>query len=312
MPVVFVDVVWLVNLVMDAVILALAAWMARKRVGWRRIALGSVLGASYALLLFVPAALTSTMNVLTKLLFSCLMVWITFRPKTAIEFLRLFGLFYLASFVVGGAAYGLNALFAKPVAFGGMVFVAHQSWWQPNIVLYLVLSAIPVVYGMGKAAWNRVQRQKNRESNLWQVRITLDGKQAEFTGLLDTGNALVDPLSGLPVAVVEWQALEPLLPQPIVEAFLAKRDVTLDLGTLGLEGAWQSRLRIVPYRGVGGTVGMLLAFRPAEFVIHQGEAVTAVPNILVAINPKPLAGDRGYRAILPPACLTDSDVSISA
>ncbi|MFC4770203.1 sigma-E processing peptidase SpoIIGA [Effusibacillus consociatus] len=310
MPVIFIDVVWLINFVMDAVILVAAAWMGRRKVRWWRIALGSAVGASYALLFLMPGGTEPFISWGAKILFSCLMVILTFHPKNVLEFLRFWGLFYLASFVIGGATYGLNFLLGETRPIGGMVLVSHEAVWGVN--KQFVLLSIPVIYLIGKVAWNRIERFKKREGNLWHVELALEGVRVEFTGLLDTGNVLTDPISGLPVAVVEWRALEPLLPPSLLEAYREHRDVTMDLGEKAVEGDWQSRLRIVPYRGVGGTVGMLLAFRPSKFVVRQGETVSAVSKILVAINPKPMSGDEAYHAILPPACIAETDSSIAS
>lgn len=312
MKVVYIDVVWLTNFCMDAVILLAAAWMARRRVRWWKIAFGSVLGASYALLLLAPQAMEPAISMVAKIAFSCLMVIVTFGPKNVLEFLRFWGLFYLASFVVGGAAYALNALSGQTQMFGGMVLVAGKGLWDLNITNLAVITAVPVVYILGKIAWKRLQRLKNREGNLWQVQIRIDDFTAEFTGLLDTGNALSDPISGLPVAVVEWQALEPVLPPVLIAAYKENRDVTMELSGQGLDPDWQSRLRIIPYRGVGGSMGMLLAFRPTHFVMRQGDEQLNTTKLLVAINPKPMAADKTYQAILPPACLTDTHSSIAS
>lgn len=311
MRVLYIDQVWVVNFCMDAAILVAAAWMARRKVRRRRIVLGSALGASYALLLFVPGAMAPALSGGAKLAFSCLMVLVTFRPRHWVEFLRYFGFFYLASFVTGGAVYALASLFADASPLGGMVIVSGHAFWRLNPGFFLAL-AVPVVYLLGKTAWNRMERLKHREGNLWRVRISIDDKQIELTGLLDTGNALTDPLSGLPVAVVEWSALEPLLPASVAEAYRENRDAALSLGNQEIGSDWQSRFRIVPYRGVGGTTGMLLAFRPSGFTVSQGDVQAQTSRILIAINPKPLAGDRSYQAILPPSCVTETNDSIAS
>jgi stage II sporulation protein GA (sporulation sigma-E factor processing peptidase) len=172
--------------------------------------------------------------------------------------------------------------------------------------------SVLLVFFLGRAAWNRIERQKIREGNLWKVIVAVDGLETEFTGLLDTGNSLADPITGLPVAVVEWQALENLLPAALLQAYCQNEDVTMNLGEKRIEGDWETRLRIVPYRGIGGTVGMLLAFRPANFMIRQGNFQSQTDKILVAINPKPMVGDKSYQAILPPSCAPNSNSSIAS
>lgn len=308
MKVVYIDVVWLINVGMDFVILAAAGWMTRRKHRLWRLLAGALLGASYSLLLFVPGATGLTAGIGAKLLFSCLMVFVAFKPQNIVEFLRFCGLFYLASFGVGGTAYGINALFHNTQVLGGMVLVSGGALWNVNAGILLIICTVPVVYVLGKTAWSRMERMKHREGNLWNVSISIDGIQVDFTGLLDTGNALTDPLTRLPVAVVEWEALASVLPESLKRSFQENLDPTLSLGAMSVEEEWQSRLRIVPYRGVGGTMGMLLAFRPSEFVITQGETQHKVEKILIALNPRPISNEKAYQAILPPACLTETSV----
>ncbi|BCJ86064.1 sigma-E processing peptidase SpoIIGA [Effusibacillus dendaii] len=304
MKVLYADEVWLLNFIMDAAILRIAVWMAKSRVSWRRILAGALLGACYALLLFVPGATEETVSWFAKLLFSCVIVVITFAPKQPLDFIRCFGLFYLASFVVGGTAYAVNAFFAQSAVLGGMVVVSEGAVWSLNIRYFLILLSLPLAYIVGKSAWFRIRRFQQRQANLWKVIIHLDDKQVELIGLLDTGNGLTDPVSGSPVAVVEWQAIEEFLPDSLLAAYREKRDITLNLGQQAIEEEWQARLRIIPYRGVGGKVGMLLAFRPARLLVSQGAIQEEAKNILVAVNPLPLSNDHAYQAILPPACVS--------
>lgn len=309
MKVVYVDVVWLINFAMDLVILLVTGWMAKKKVKRWRLLTGAVIGATYSLMLLLPDFTTTTFSLFAKLLFSCLMVLIVFGPKNVVEFLRFWGLFYLASFVLGGAAYGINALFYDTQAFGGMVFTSGKPSWIPSIGVPFIALSVPVVYVLGKTAWKRMERLKLREGNLWNVSVVIDGQAIRFTGLLDTGNGLTDPLTRLPVAVVEWEVLTPILPEALTQSYLEQRDPTLDLGNSDMDEQWQARLRIVPYRGVGGSMGMLLAFRPVEFVIEQKEQRITVEKVLIALNPKPLSSDKTYQAILPPECLSETNTS---
>lgn len=308
MKTVYVDVVWLINFAMDLVILFVTGWMAKKKTKRWRLLTGAAIGASYSLLLMIPVAATTIFSLFAKLLFSCLMVLIVFGAQNVVEFLRFWGLFYLASFIFGGAAYGINSLFYDTQLLGGMVFASGRPAWIPNIGVSLIALSVPVVYVLGRTAWNRMERWKLRKENLWNVSIAIDGHSARFAGLLDTGNALADPLTGLPVAVVEWEAVAAILPEALLQSYRDQRDPVLEFPELALDEQWQSRFRIVPYRGVGGSMGMLLAFRPAEMVLEQNESRVLVHKILIALNPKPLSSDHTYQAILPPASLSEENM----
>lgn len=310
MHVVYIDAVFLMNFLMDGVILYATGWMARKKRVWWRLLLGSAIGAGYSLLLFVPNSGGVLFSVLAKFIFSCLIVAAAFFPSNLVDFLRVWALFFLSSFVIGGAALAANSIFAETRIFGGMVWVSGRGFWESQVLLPLILGAVPMVFWMGKAVWKRMERLRSREGFFWNVQISMDEEQAEFVGLIDTGNALIDPLSRLPVAVVEWEALQNLLPSVINEMYRQNKNPVMELADKSLDAAWQARFRFVPYRGVGGTMGMLLAFRPTKCHLVQKGNRVVVEKILVAINPHQLSGDKSYQAILPPDSLRENEESL--
>ncbi len=106
----------------------------------------------------------------------------------------------------------------------------------------------------------------------WQVRLRLsvNGRTARFTALIDTGNRLREPLSGQPVLIVERALLRQALP----------------------EAGW----RELRYGAVGGS-GSMACFKPARLDIERGGRRTRAPDAWVAVSPTPLPGEA--RALAP-------------
>jgi len=302
MPVIYIDVIWFINLALDGFILLVTAFLARLPARlWRMIG-ASAIGASYALFLFFPV-LSSFLTFFCKFLFSSLMVWVAFRPKRLLEFGKILGLFYLASFLTGGAAFAANSFFGSMTVQNGLVLVSGGTVWAEQTTLAMIVLALPIVYFLGKSAWNRLAQVRKREGNLWSVQVELSEWHIELTGLLDTGNALTDPLSRTPVMVADWELFRDCLPEALIPSFENGVDISMALGDVDMDSEWQSRFRLVPYRGVGGTMGMLLAFRP-DVVRLTGQAeVHTCRRVLIGLNPRPLAADGTYRAILHPSMI---------
>lgn len=311
MPVVYIDVVWLINFGLDGFILLVTAFLARRQVRWWRTIGASAIGASYALLLFFPA-MSAYLTFVCKLLFSLLMVWVAFRPKGLLEFAKMLGLFYLASFLTGGAAFAANSMFGSATIHNGMMMISGSAVWMQQTKMILILLALPLVYLLGKSAWNRLARTRQREQNLWAVTVRFSGREVSLTGLLDTGNALTDPLSRTPVMVADWELFREVLPEPLAELMAQGKDISMALGEVEMDEEWQARFRLVPYRGVGGTMGMLLSFRPDEVLLTgQGEA-HGCRRVLIGLNPRPLAADGSYRAILHPSMIESEEAGAVA
>ena len=107
----------------------------------------------------------------------------------------------------------------------------------------------------------------------WQVRLTMrvDGRTARFPALIDTGNRLREPLSGLPVLIAEAELLAGALPR----------------------SGW----RELRFGAVGGT-GRMRCFRPSGLWIDRGGRQLRAPEVWIALSPGPLPGKA--RALAPP------------
>lgn len=106
----------------------------------------------------------------------------------------------------------------------------------------------------------------------WQVRlrVEVDGRTARFRALIDTGNRLREPISGLPVLIAEKRLLENALP---------------------IFG-W----RLVRYGAVGGN-GSMRCFKPSALWIERGLRRARAPEVWIALSPGPLPGSA--RALAP-------------
>lgn len=99
----------------------------------------------------------------------------------------------------------------------------------------------------------------------WQVPLCLrvGGRCARFPALIDTGNRLREPRSGLPVVIAEAQLVRHILPESGYR--------TLGFGALGGEGR-------------------MACFKPDALWIGSGPRRRRGPEVWVAVSPTPLPG----------------------
>ncbi len=85
-----------------------------------------------------------------------------------------------------------------------------------------------------------------------------------------------------------------------------------DLGRLAaaLGGSpWSARLRVIPFTSLGRSSGLLVGFRPDEFVVgRRGRAVRRT-DVVVCVSPRPLSAEGTYRALVPPEVLESSGLA---
>lgn len=118
-----------------------------------------------------------------------------------------------------------------------------------------------------------MNRARPPHGTCWQVRLCLcvDGRCARFPALIDTGNRLREPVSGLPVLIAEGALLRGILPK--------------------------DGYRVLNYGAVGGT-GQLACFKPGAVWVERDRLRYRAPDLWVAVAPGKLPGE--FRALAPP------------
>ncbi len=125
-------------------------------------------------------------------------------------------------------------------------------------------------------------RGKKLERFEAQVLIRSRGQQVRLTALIDTGNRLHEPISALPVLIVEASRIAKLLP-PMIDP-------------MRLEGALPPGFRLVSYGALGGQ-GRMACFAPDELLVSYGDGWMRAPDVWVAVYPGKMPG--GAHALAP-------------
>ncbi|MDD4335125.1 MAG: sigma-E processing peptidase SpoIIGA [Desulfotomaculaceae bacterium] len=291
---VYLDQVFVGNLVMNYAILWAAAKLARIPVIKWRIAAGAALGAFYSLALFIPES-TFLLSVWFKSAASVIIAAAAFAPLKPKKFLICLGCFYLTSFTLGGLTLGLIffTVSGRVVSYNGIGAVVAERFW-PGIFLGLA------------ALWGAVKGiacliKKGCFDSLYKMNMIIKsgGKEVNVEALLDTGNSLKDPLTRRPVIVAEYAVLKSLLPKEAQLCFEKDEepDVWGFLGSLsGNPGA--SRYSPVPFQSLGKVNGLMVGFRPDEVFIDRDGRLIRAGQVVIAIYHKRLDPGGSYNALL--------------
>lgn len=174
---------------------------------------------------------------------------------------------------------GLCAAFIAVSAFmaGIMGILSGISFWASLIVCVVSAVVADAVLGL-----------RRRALDTWEawVELRYRGKSTRFRAIVDTGNHLTEPVSGLPVMIVSCDTIWEILP----DAF-SPRDAVQTL---------PPSFRLVGYGGVGGT-GELGCFMPDELKADTGRGDKPMGDIWIAVYPGALPGNAV--ALAPPSFL---------
>ena len=295
MPVIYIDVLFFVNLFINYILLRACSVLCRLRMIRLRILLGSIAGAIYAVLIFFPdfSVIYST---LAKLLISMLLVAISFPFYSMKEYLKALFVFYMVSFGFGGCVlctFYFSQIGAKLGAIYSNGILYFNLPWQLLVVSGMFFYSATKLFAFFSKRSFRTNGLKKK------LYLTYDNKTAEITALLDTGNSLVDPVSLSPVIVAEYRLMKNLFSDEIRSALdnIEKSNITWIMNEIVQKGL---PARLIPFSSIGKSNGMLIGFVPDKAEIRDECGIRVLEKCVVAISATQISKDRSYGALLNP------------
>lgn len=248
--IIYLDVLLLLNLFINFLIINATKRLLQQNSSSFRLLLSSLLGSIYSLVILLPA-FSAISLCFQKLFLSFFMVWIAFGKQTWRRFLSGWVLFLFVSFLFGGFCYAIW-YFITPTGMilqNGIAYLPISIFALAGITIIVYL----ILWLMGHFLQRNIPLQQKIP-----IEIVLNSQILRLQAWVDTGQKVLDVLTGLPVVICEYEALLPLLPA----------DMSRFLETLhpGEMKQWQKRIHMIPLHTVSGK-SVIPAFRPDHFYI---------------------------------------------
>ena len=283
MTVIYVDTLFLLNTMVDYLLLLASARLAGEPLARLRFALGAVLGGLYAVAIFLPG-MGFLARPLCRGAAAVLMVLLAFWRSRRL--LRQVLIFLALACAFGGGVVAIGLMGQGGLTLGKGVFYS-------SLDLKTVLLSAAVCYGVLTLVFRRLAAHTSLSGELVEVRLFLADRHLELTALVDTGNTLTDPATGRPVMVAEGEKVGGLFPDgkaPAAEELCRPVEALERLSRQG----WQGRCRLLPYQAVGVECGMLLALRLDGARVGTED----YGKLLLALSPTRLTDGGGYHALI--------------
>lgn len=260
----YIDSLFLVNFVMNLYLLMLVNHTARRTATRLRLVAGAALGAAvYCISFILPYAPVWMKLLAGTAAVSIAMVGIAFRPAGAEAYFKLIESLIGYSFIMGGAFFFLlgrpGPLRDGLVGMAGILGVGG--------ILYMVISFI-------KEYWKR------RKSDFCKVTLVNNDTRVTVRALLDTGNGLVEPISGKPVSVADKKIVESLWQKGLPEGF-----------------------RAIPYHSVGCSKGIMKGYEAPEMIVEYEGIRYIFHHVYLGVGEEAAASMKEYGMILNPRLL---------
>lgn len=257
--VIYVDVLVAVNLFVNYFLLLATAKFFSLSVKRYRILLASALGAVYSLYILLPA-LHTLFNIIIKLVMSITITMAAF----GIHPFRMLGKTTLCFYAMNFAFAGIMAALWYLAAPQGLVLNNGVVYFDISPLL-LVIATLVCYFLVRFLHW--MIGQGTPKALFLDLVVSMGESTVTLRAKIDTGNSLAEPFSHLPAAVVEYEAIDKLLPKEI-RVWFQKERVTAG-GVPSVSETDVPNCRMVPFHAVSGK-GVLPAFRP-DFIEIKGQ-----------------------------------------
>ncbi len=261
---IYADSLFLLNFTLNLYLLLLVnRSLCRAVTGWR-IFLGAIWGgAGYCVMFFLPVP------VVLKILFALICVSggsliFVFRPAGIHAFWQVAEKMMLYAVMLGGAFY---------------ILINHMKVFRNNMMPIIGTLACGGVISL--VIYGRISKSEKEKQKPCMVELHNGMKRVRIQGIVDTGNSLLEPVSGEPVSVVDKE---------IFDKLWAEEELI-------------SSFRAIPYRSVGCHRGIMKGYEIPEVIIEHSGVKKVCHNIYVGISEGKVSSAGNYQILVHPKLL---------
>lgn len=289
---IYVDVVLIENLIMNYIILFATDIILKNKSKFWRLLLASLIGAIYTVISYISNFKIYSSMIL-KMILSIIIVYVAFNPKNMKKMWKTLLIFYLTSLVFGGAAFALIYI-VKPQE----TFLKNGLFLGTYSLKTILLSAI-VAFLIIIGAFTVVKNKISKRDMFCDIKIKLNNKEIEAKAMLDTGNLLKEPITNIPVIVVEHTLLYECIPKQILNNIEDILGGDFSKIPDEIKQKYMIKLKFIPFSSLGKQNGMLLGLK-ADYVIikNENDEEKKVNEIIIGIYNKSLTKRGEYRALM--------------
>lgn len=288
---VYLDVVFFENVCMNYIILFATGYILKIKMKQIRIILSSALGSIYAVLIYMQNIIFYS-NMIVKIVLSIVMILIAFSPKKIKSLFKELVLFYLVSFAFGGCAFAL-LYFVKPqnILMKNGVYVGRYP-------IQIALLGGIVGFVITQMAFKLVKNKMTKKDMFADLYVFSNEKTIKLKALVDSGNMLKDPISGLPVIVIEKSKLYQIFSKKVLDHTndIINGNFSKDLFLQEQEAI--SKFRMIPFSSLGKENGLLLGIKVEKVKVCFEETEEVIKGVIIGIYDKSLTKNGEYTALV--------------
>lgn len=288
---VYIDVVFLENLILNVIILYATSLIAKMNLKIIRTLISASIGSIYAIMYYIfQIGLYS--NIIFKFVLSVIMIYVAFNPKEFKILLKVLILFYLTSFVFGGASLSVIYLVnAQRINIQNGMIIGKYT--MNTILTGIIIAFIVIVI-----AFKIIKSKISKNDLFCDIRFKINNKEIKTKAMLDTGNLLKEPITNIPVVVAEHKLLYDVIPNEILDNIENILGGDLENISDEVKNDYISKLKVIPFTSLGKQNGILLGIKADELIVEEMNSEKKIDKVIIGIYNKELSKKRTYSALI--------------
>ena len=286
---IYLDIVLLENLCMNYIILFATGFIMKMKLHHIRLGISALVGGIYEILAYMQIFPIYS-NMIVKIILSVSMIYIAFSPNGIKALIKQLIMFYLVSFVFGGCAFAL-LYFIKP-----QDILMKNGVYIGTYPIKIALLGGFVGFILTHVAFKIFKNRMSKKGLIYEIEIKIENKSIRLKAMLDTGNQLKDPITSIPVVIVEKEKLYEIMPKSILD------NVDDIIGGDWKENesniSYRSRFRMIPFHSIGKQNGMLLGFKVDEVNVITDIDEIKNKKVIICIYNQKLTKKNTYSALI--------------
>ncbi len=288
---VYLDIIFLENIVINYILLYVTGVISKSQIIQRRLLLGALFGATYSIIYYL-FKLKIYSSFITKIVLSIVIIYVSFNSSNLKDLLKKVLLFYLASFVFGGATIAIIYMVnSQNITILNGVLVGNYT--IKTILIGIIIAYFTVIF-----AFKIIKSKISKNDLICEILVTLNNKKIKTKALIDTGNLLKEPITNLPVVVMEHTLLYDVMPKDILNN--TEKILGGDFSEIqeNIKDEYSLKLKVIPFSSLGKQNGMLLGIKGEDLTVYLKDEIKIIDKVIIGIYNKSLTKRGEYRSLL--------------
>ena len=276
---VYLDIIFLENIVINYILLYVTGVISKSQIIQRRLLLGALFGATYSIIYYLFKLKIYSIFI-KKILLSIVIIYVSFNSSNLKDLLKKVLLFYLASFVFGGATIAIIYMVnSQNITILNGVLVGNYT--IKTILIGIIIAYFTVIF-----AFKIIKSKISKNDLICEILVTLNNKKIKTKALIDTGNLLKEPITNLPVVVMEHTLLYDVMPKDILNN--TEKILGGDFSEIqeNIKDEYSLKLKVIPFSSLGKQNGMLLGIKGEDLTVYLKDEIKIIDKVIIGIYNK--------------------------